>query len=274
MTPIAEAVPVQSADASWRGKLRRRNARLWRRRRLSGRPARPIVSFTFDDVPESAAVAGAEALEARGWRGTFYISAGLFGREGPMGRYAGPQDVRRLARAGHEIGCHTYTHLECGPAAPDRIARDIEINAVALAELCGGPLQTFAYPFGDVSCEAKAELAPRFRLLRALHGGLARQGTDLNQAPAVPIDGPEGEARGALWIERAARSRAWLILCLHDVAADRSFWGCTPEALARLIARAEACGCEILPVAQALDSLALDSLALDSLALDRLAAAT
>jgi peptidoglycan/xylan/chitin deacetylase (PgdA/CDA1 family) len=255
MTPIAEAVPVHNADASWRGKLRRRYARLRRRRKLCGRPARPIVSFTFDDVPESAAVAGAGALEARGWRGTFYISAGLFGREGPMGRYAGSEDVRRLARAGHEIGCHTYSHLECGPAAPDRIAREVEINAAALAELCGGPPRTFAYPFGDVSCEAKTELAPRFRLLRALHPGLARQGTDLNLTPAVPIDGPEGESRGALWIERAARRRSWLILCLHDVADDRSFWGCTPEALARLIARAEARGCDILPVAEALDRL-------------------
>ena len=254
---VAEAASAPRADPSLRGKLRRRQARLWRRRGLAGSPSRPIVSFTFDDVPESAAVAGAAALEARGWRGTFYVSAGLLGREGPMGRYAGPEDVRRLARAGHEVGCHTYSHLECGPAAPDRIAREVEINAAALAELCGSPPQTFAFPFGDVSSEAKAELAPRFRLLRALHPGMARRRTDLNQAPAVPIDGPDGEARGALWIERAARSRGWLMLCLHDVAAARSFWGCTPEALARLITRAEARGCEILPVAQALDRLAL-----------------
>lgn len=256
---IAEPVAVPHADPSLRGKLRRRLAHLRRRRGLTGRPARPIVSFTFDDAPESAAVAGATALEASGCRGTFYISAGLLGREGPMGRYAGPEDVRRLARAGHEIGCHTYSHLECGPARPDQIAREVEINASALEELCGRPPETFAFPFGDVSSEAKAELAPRFRLLRALHAGVARRGTDLNQAPAVPIDGPDGAARGALWIERAAQDCGWLILCLHDVAAERSFWGCTPEELARLIALAEARGCEILPVAQALDRLALSA---------------
>lgn len=256
MTPSAEADAAPRADASLRGKLRRRQARLWRRRGLAGRPAHPIVSFTFDDVPESAALAGAAALEARGWRGTFYISAGLLGREGPMGRYADAQDVRRLAHTGHEIGCHTYSHLECGPAAPDRISREVEINASALEELCGTPPQTFAYPFGDVSRAAKAELEPRFRLLRALHPGLARRGTDLNQAPAIPVDGPDGETRAALWIDRAARRRGWLILCLHDVAPEPSPWGCTPETLARLIAWAEACGCEILPTAQALDRLA------------------
>lgn len=255
---VPETVPVQHADGSLRGKLRRRLARLRRRRGLAGRPARPIVSFTFDDIPESAAAAGAAALEARGFRGAFYISAGLLGREGPMGRYAAALDVQRLAREGHEIGCHTFSHLECGPAAPDRIAREIEINASALAELCG-PLETFAYPFGDVSPAAKAELASRFRLLRALHPGLVRRGTDLNQAPAVTVAGAEGEARAALWIERAARRCAWLILCLHDVAPEPSPWGCTPDTLARLIGQAEALGCEILPPAQALDRLALSA---------------
>ena len=260
MTLIAEAVPVQSADASLAGKLRRRLARLWRRR---GRrpPGAADGLLQLRRRPRERRRRGRRGAGGARLRGTYYVSAGLFGREGPMGRYAGPEDVRRLARAGHEIACHTYSHLDCGPAAPDRIARDVELNAAALAELCGGPPQTFAYPFGDVSREAKAELGRPLPSAARPAPGLVAPGTDLNQAPAVGIEGPDGEARGALWIERAARSRAWLILCLHDVAADRSFWGCTPEALARLIARAEARGCEILPVAQALNSLALDRLA-------------
>jgi peptidoglycan/xylan/chitin deacetylase (PgdA/CDA1 family) len=172
-----------------------------------------------------------------------------------MGRYAAREDVRRLAAAGHEIGCHTYTHLECGPAAPDRIARDVEINAASLVELCGAVPETFAYPLGDVSEGAKRELAPRFRLLRALHPGLIRRGADLQQAPSIMVGGPDGEARAAQWIERAARRRGWLILCLHDVAERLSPWGCTPRTLARLIATAAAEGCEILPVARALDRL-------------------
>jgi peptidoglycan/xylan/chitin deacetylase (PgdA/CDA1 family) len=256
MSPAETARPVQHADSSLRGKLRRRRARLWRSRPLRVAPPVPIVSFTFDDIAESAAEAGAAALEARGVRGAFYISAALCGREGPMGRYADAEAVRRLAHAGHEIGCHTYTHLECGPADPDRLAREVEINAASLTELCGAPPETFAYPLGDVSCSAKRELAPRFRLMRALHPGLVSRGSDLDQAPSVPVDGPDGEARAALWIERAARRRSWLILCLHDVADRPSPWGCTPETLARLIDRAQQTGCEILPVARALDRIA------------------
>jgi peptidoglycan/xylan/chitin deacetylase (PgdA/CDA1 family) len=257
MTAAEAPVEARRADASLGGKLRRREARLWRRRGLGAGPAGPIVSFTFDDIPESAAVAGARALEAKGLLGTFYISASLLEREGPMGRYASRRDVARLALAGHEIGCHTFTHLECGPAAPDRIEREVEINAAALMELCGKAPETFAYPFGDVSAKAKAGLAPHFRLLRALHPGLARRGADLNQAPSVTVAGPGGEARASAWIDRAARGRAWLMLCLHDVAEDPSPWGCTPDALARLIERAESRGCEVLPVSAALDRMAL-----------------
>jgi peptidoglycan/xylan/chitin deacetylase (PgdA/CDA1 family) len=255
---LAEApVEARRADSSLKGKLRRREARLWRRRGLGSAPERPIVSFTFDDIPQSAALAGAEALETQGLRGTFYISASLLGREGPMGRYASREDIRRLALAGHEIGCHTFTHLECGPADPDRIRRDVEINAAALMELCGKAPETFAYPFGDVSREAKAELGSRFRLLRALHPGLTRRGADLNQAPSVSVAGPNGEAQAAAWIDRTVKGRAWLILCLHDVSDRPSPWGCTPNALVRLIGHAAARGCEVLPVAAALDRMAL-----------------
>jgi peptidoglycan/xylan/chitin deacetylase (PgdA/CDA1 family) len=256
MQPAESPHPVQHADASLRGKLRRRRARLWRSRPLRIAPPLPIVSFTFDDIAESAAEAGAAALEAQGARGSFYVSTALCGREGPMGRYADAEAIKRLARSGHEIGCHTYTHLECGPADPDRLTREIEINAASLAELCGAAPETFAYPLGDVSAPAKRELAPRFRLLRALHPGLVSRGSDLDQAPSVTVDGPDGEARGAMWIERAARRRGWLILCLHDVAEAPSPWGCTPGALERLIELAQRAGCEILPVARALDRLA------------------
>jgi peptidoglycan/xylan/chitin deacetylase (PgdA/CDA1 family) len=248
-------VEAPRADPSLAGKLRRHGARLRVRRPLEAAPSVPIVSFSFDDAPATAARAGAEILEAAGALGTWYLCAGLFGREGPMGRYADAADARRLAEAGHEIGCHTFSHLECGPAGPGRIERDTAANVAVLEDLCGVVPATFAYPFGDLSAEAKRALAPRFRLMRAVQPGLVRRGSDLNQAPSPGVQGPEGEARAADWIDRATAGRAWLILNVHDVRAEPSPWGCRPEALARLVARARAQGCEILPVARALDRI-------------------
>ena len=95
----------------------------------------------------------------------------------------------------------------------------------------------------------------RFGSLRGLHPGLVRNGSDLNQLPAVGIEGPDGEATATRWIDRALAEKAWLILYTHDVRPDPSAWGCTPDALRRLIQRARAGGAEIAPVATVLDRL-------------------
>jgi peptidoglycan/xylan/chitin deacetylase (PgdA/CDA1 family) len=244
--------PAPSADPSLPGKLRRRAAAFFAQRPLRRNPERPIVSFSFDDAPASALETGAGLLEAAEARGTFYVCAGLFGAQGPMGAYADVGAVGRAAQAGHEIGCHTLTHLACGPADPRDIDADAGANRDRLAALCGVAPTTFAYPFGDLSLRAKRTLAPRYALLRSIRPGLMRRGADLNQAPAVGIEGPDGEDFASLHIERAARTRAWLILYTHDVAEAPSPWGCTPQALSRLILEAKSLGCEILPVDKAL----------------------
>lgn len=251
---MSGVVEAYSPDRSLKGKLRRRWSRLVARRPLAADISRPMVSFTFDDAPESAVRAGAAVLEDEGVRGTFYVCAGLDGKIGPMGRYADTAGYAELANRGHEAACHTYSHLDCGKAAGEVIAQDVARNREALGRQ-GLATRTFAYPYGDVSPQAKAALGDRFTALRALHPGLVRRGADLNQLPAVGIEGPDGEARAAPWIDRAARERAWLILYTHDVQTEPSPWGCTPEALRRLVQRAKAAGCEIAPVAVALDRL-------------------
>ena len=138
-----------SADRSLKGKLRRRLALLSRRRPVRMSLARPMISFTFDDAPASAAREGAAALELRGIRGTWYFSAGLAGQSGPMGVYAVEADARRLAQAGHEIACHTFSHLDCGQADARAITDDVERNAEALKAWGAGTAESFAYPYGD-----------------------------------------------------------------------------------------------------------------------------
>jgi len=241
-------VGAYQADTSWRGKLRRRTVRLAARRPARA-PERPMISFSFDDVPASATETGAAILETRGLKGTFYVAAALAGTDAATGRIAEPAAIRRLAQAGHEIGCHTYSHLDCGQAAPCDAVEDVARNAEALGQWGAGRPATFAYPYGDVAPGSKRALAGRFALLRALHPGLIVAGTDLNQAPAVPVEGPFGEALAMRWLGRAASQRAWLILCMHDVADAPSPWGCAPATLERLADAALAAGFDVVTVA-------------------------
>jgi peptidoglycan/xylan/chitin deacetylase (PgdA/CDA1 family) len=251
-----EPFVAYSPDRSLKGKLRRRLVRLIERRPARLALDRPMVSFSFDDVPASATSAGAKALEARGLKGTYYISAGLAGREGPMGRYATREEVMALPAAGHEIACHTFSHLDCGAASRPAIEEDVARNRTALAEWGAAPLKNFAYPYGDVSWASKTALGARYSVLRAVRRGLIEDGTDLNQAPAVGIEGPGGERTARVWLERAIRRKAWLILYSHDVCGTPSEWGCTPGALARLIDAALVGGCEVVTVAEGAARLA------------------
>ena len=240
-------VEAYSADRSLKGKLRRRWARVVHRRPMPAAILGPLVSVTFDDAPASAVEVGAQILEDHGVRGTFYISAGLDGREGPMGRYGDMASYQRLAERGHEIACHTFSHLDCGQASTSAMRADLDHNERIFAE-AGVKAENFAYPYGDVSPESKALMQTRFQSLRGLHPGLVRRGTDLNQMPAVGIEGPRGEAFARSWLERAVREKSWLILYTHDVASDASAWGCSPDALERLIIQARDSGAEIQPV--------------------------
>jgi peptidoglycan/xylan/chitin deacetylase (PgdA/CDA1 family) len=237
-------------DRSLKGKIRRRVVRLAHRRPLATEPQSPMVTFSFDDAPLSAAEAGAALLETRGARGTFYVSAGLAGTDGPMGRYAEAGDYQRLAAAGHEIACHTFGHLDCGRASGAQAKADAERNLAVLAQWETGPVTSFAYPYGDVAAGPKQALAPGYATLRALHHGVITAGTDLNQTPAVGIEGADGEAIASRWLDEALARKAWLILYTHDVRQAPSPWGCTPEALARLIDRARRGGAEIVTAAQ------------------------
>ncbi|WP_374347316.1 polysaccharide deacetylase family protein [Phenylobacterium sp.] len=247
---------VYTADRSLAGKLRRRIVRRFHRKPLAKGPDAPMVSFTFDDAPLTSAVAGAALLETRGLAGTYYVSAGLAGQDAPMGVCAEAVDYQRLARAGHEIACHTYSHLDCGRASGQAAFHDTSRNAAALADWGLPEAQNFAYPYGEVSAGPKKTLIKRFATLRALHHGVIEQGTDLAQAPAVGVEGPEGEAVARKWLAEAKARKAWLILYTHDVRPDPSPWGCTPETLARLIDTAVADGFQVVTVREAMRRLA------------------
>jgi peptidoglycan/xylan/chitin deacetylase (PgdA/CDA1 family) len=237
-------------DMSLRGKVRRRMARFQHCRPAEGRVIRPMVSFAFDDAPRTAMTIGASILERVGKRGTYFISAGLAGADGPMGPYASEAQVVAASRAGHEIACHTYSHLDCGQADGRAIAQDLARNSAALISWGAPEPATFAYPFGDVSVAAKRAASERFVLSRALHHGLINTGCDLNQAPAVGVEGEHGEALARRWLDKAFAHKSWVILFTHGVEASPTPFGASAESFSRLVSEAIGRDFEIVTIAQ------------------------
>ena len=238
------------ADRSLKGKLRRKALRLMHRRPARGRLERPMISFSFDDAPVSAFAAGAQVLERHGVRGVYFVCAGTAGQTGFVGPLGEREHARQAQAAGHEIACHTFSHLDCARADRTALADDLRRNASAF-ETWGLPAaETFAYPFGEVAGPAKQFVANRFTLARAIHAGLIEPGSDLAQAPAVGIEDEHGEARAMHWIETAIRRRAWVILFTHGVEDALTRYGCTTAALERLVAGALARGMDVVTTSE------------------------
>ena len=145
------------------GKASRFLARNVRTRPLVMRGARPLVTFTFDDVPLSACTAGARILEQYGIRATYYVSGGGCGLTSPCGPLASAEDLRTVFRRGHELASHTFSHPAVSRIPLADLGRDLDRNETFLKSLHGNvAVRNFAYPYGDFSFRTKRYLATRF----------------------------------------------------------------------------------------------------------------
>ena len=217
------------------------------------RPARPLISFTFDDFPKSAARTGAALLDHVGGRGTFYASAAFAGQTTHTGEMFDGGDVKRLLADGHEIGCHTYAHLDCARTAPGDVFADMVRNADALGAMgMEDRLVSFAYPYGETSVALKSQLPSRFTSARGIAPGLASGRADLAQLRANAMYGRGALQRCLAVLETARRRNGWAIFFTHDVSPRPGPWGTPTGLMERLCGAALTAGVEILPVREAL----------------------
>ncbi|GGL47660.1 polysaccharide deacetylase family protein [Planomonospora parontospora] len=110
---------------------------------------RTIVALTFDDGDATHAAA-ARMLEKHGMRGTFYVNSGTIGFDGKLTE----RRLAAIARAGHEIGGHTLSHVRLNELLPAEQRAQICDDRRALMKM-GHRVTTLAYPFGALNADAK-----------------------------------------------------------------------------------------------------------------------
>ncbi len=220
--------------------------------------AAPAVSFTFDDVPESAATTGAALLEDHGARATYYVSGSMLGTRADHWRVLDAGMVVDLHARGHEIGCHSHSHERADLTTGAMIEADILRNHALLKAIEPSlPLQNFAYPFGIGTLAWKRRLKKHFRSSRSVRPVLNHGQMDAQYLNALPLtDRQMDEGRIDRAYEEAARKKAWLIFYSHDVAARPSDYGCSPGLLHHALRAAERFGLRIETVNNALARIA------------------
>jgi len=125
--------------------------------------ATPVVSLTFDDGGRSACEYVADALEARGWRGHFFITTDYIG----TAAFLTPSQIRSLRARGHRIGTHSCSHPDrIHRLSWDQLVREWSGSARLLSDLLDEPVNTASVPGGYYTHRvAAAAAAAGIRLL-------------------------------------------------------------------------------------------------------------
>jgi peptidoglycan/xylan/chitin deacetylase (PgdA/CDA1 family) len=214
----------------------------------------PMVSFTFDDAPDSAASHGAPFLEEFGGRATFYLAGSQIGQRSEHWLGLSNDAIVQLHHRGHEIACHTFSHRRAVDFDRDTLARDIEQNRSYFHGI--DPtirLENFAYPYGFASIWRKTQLAKSFRSARGILPGVNRDVIDLQFLRSSPLIDRDIDTNGVdqLFDETIA-SGGWLVFYSHDVADQPSPYGCSPSLLRHALKTAEKRNIPIVTVAESL----------------------
>jgi peptidoglycan/xylan/chitin deacetylase (PgdA/CDA1 family) len=237
--------------------ISRKTARHHRSKPFTMRNSAPLVSFTFDDVPDSAYLNGAAVLEERGIRGTFYVAAGTCGSVDTHWRVIARDQVTALHARGHEIGCHTFSHVAVDRLDTAGMAEECRRNGAALRELCDGiQITNFCYPFGRLSLARKLQLQKRFDTCRGIYEGINTGTIDLGVLRVIELYDRTLTPEKLRHVLRETRERnGWLVFYTHDVAAEPSWIGCSPALLRSVAAAVQAEGLACLPIRDALPAI-------------------
>lgn len=216
--------------------------------------AAPLVSFTFDDVPESAHSRGAAMLERRGAHGVYYVATALIGRRTAHWTLIDRDGVADLHRRGHEIGLHTHEHRAVGSFSAQEFRIDFEKNRAQLQDIHPGiDPKNFAYPFGMPAFGRKRQLSTLAHSSRGIQPGINAGAFDAQFLKCVELADARLTAQALdFYLDAVVAQKGWLVFLLHDVSPSPSPYGCSTGHLERALDGVAARGVDIVTIAEAL----------------------
>jgi peptidoglycan/xylan/chitin deacetylase (PgdA/CDA1 family) len=238
-------------------KVRKIHTNIAYRTILNIKPDVPIVSFTFDDFPLSAYRLGGRILKKFGALGTFYISMRFADGETENGPGFRRSDLTELVQEGHEIGCHTYEHLDAAKKRGKDFADSIKKNYESICDILGPALKlnSFAYPYGRNNPEVKKVVSAAFQTARSTSHGINYGSTDIKTLKACSIYGVndnDNHLRDIIHLNN--QRKGFLIFYTHDIQEHPTQFGCTEELFEKVVSMVKESGAKILPITKALEA--------------------
>lgn len=158
------------------------------------------LALTFDDGPNPVWTPRLlDVLASHQAHATFFM----------LGRYAAvqPELVRRVAAAGHLIGCHAWSHqsLACAPAR--QIREELEQSRQTLEQITGDKIGYFRPPFG-ARRPAVLRISRQLGLEPVLWSAMTNDWAEPETSEIV--------ARLSAKVERLERRGRAAVIVLHD----------------------------------------------------------
>jgi cellulose synthase/poly-beta-1,6-N-acetylglucosamine synthase-like glycosyltransferase/peptidoglycan/xylan/chitin deacetylase (PgdA/CDA1 family) len=173
----------------------------------SARPRPGTIALTFDDGPDPRWTPRLlDVLRRHHAHATFFAIGANIAKH--------PGLARRMIREGHEIGSHTYTHIDMGSAPAWRTRLELDLTQRALAGATGRSTSLLRQPY---SATPSGLTGPQWKAANAA----ARDG----YLTVLTDRDTEDWARPGIdkIVERAAPAgRAGAIVMLHDAGGDRA----------------------------------------------------
>jgi peptidoglycan/xylan/chitin deacetylase (PgdA/CDA1 family) len=221
----------------------------------------PIISFSFDDATRTAFFNGGGILEKYSVNGTFYVSFGLLGSSSPSGAIGTLSDLKNAVKNGHELGCHTFDHLNSWNTKTKKFTKSVLKNSQALSNLIPDTVFTsFSYPICEPRPTTKKLIGKLFSCCRGGDQKINIGKADLNLLSAYFLDVRNGDTIGKIKkiIDKNTDARGWLIFATHDVVHEPSRYGCSKKSFDEVVKYAAESGGLILPVGEACKRILLN----------------
>jgi peptidoglycan/xylan/chitin deacetylase (PgdA/CDA1 family) len=160
-------------------------------------PSRPLL-LTFDDAFASIGTHALPVLEEFGWSATIFVPGANIGGVNDWDRTGGTagqaiasaDDIARWADRGFEIGCHALQHVDLRTVPDAELRAALDEAQRMLAALTGGPVRSFAYPYGAVDQRVRNIAAEFFDIGFGTQEGLVNRRSDTMILPrTMPLPG-------------------------------------------------------------------------------------
>ena len=227
---------------------------------LKGLFKEPLISVTFDDGWENSYGSSMPLLQKYGIHSTQYILSGVERDPG----YLSWNQITAIAKAGHEIGCHSINHPDLTNVSDQELTRQLQGCKDTLSKRYG-TITDFASPYGAYNSTTLAAIKKVYASQRNNQGAAVGQinQTDVNLASnfnanniiGVSIHRDTTAAQLKALVDYTMANNGWLVLTYHQSDDQSSPYGLDMTSLKNQLKYLSGTPIRIVTVHQALSGL-------------------